>query len=151
MAESSLRTAGKATGGCLRVWNNGAIDTGAGAVARCGMAGPLDGKHASTIWNDSQNNIKENTNNQFWKITTNVSGFSNGYCLSSWYQGQDGLGNVYIEPCGSPANVNQQWVENWTGDGMQIVSRLTGLCLDSNREGRVYTHACNGSDYQVWK
>lgn len=139
----------KATGGCLRVYNNATLDTDAGAMLRCQNTGIFDGKHFTTSWNDSQNNL-ENPNGAY-KITTNNSYF-NGYCLASWYANeQNGLGNVYIEPCSSPANYYQQWEENWTGDGMQLVNRQTRLCLDSNSRGDVYTHACNKGNYQVWK
>ncbi|MFE3181798.1 ricin-type beta-trefoil lectin domain protein [Streptomyces violascens] len=89
--------------------------------------------------------------NGAWKITTRSQSYP-GRCLASWYADSNtGIGHVYVEPCDSPANWYQQWYENWKGDGMQLVNRQTGLCLDANKEGDVYTHVCNGGDNQIWK
>jgi hypothetical protein len=32
----------------------------------------------------------------------------------------------------------------------QLRNQATGLCLDSNHDGHVYTLRCNGGDYQKW-
>ncbi|MFF8292594.1 ricin-type beta-trefoil lectin domain protein [Streptomyces sp. NPDC016309] len=132
------------TGGCLRVWNSSGVDTSAAAMLKC-VDVP---KGLSIRWDDSQSNL-QNPDGAY-KITTRNTFFS-GRCLASWYADGSGVGKVYIEPCDKPANYYQQWYENWTGDGMQLVNRQTGLCLDGDWQGNVYTNKCNGSDWQIWK
>ncbi|MFE7511421.1 ricin-type beta-trefoil lectin domain protein [Streptomyces sp. NPDC057540] len=143
-ASSDIVWRNKATGGCLRLYNDGGIDTDAQALVHC----LAPGKAVSVRWDDSQSNLANN--NGAWKITARNT-YYYGYCLASWYAGSNGLGNVYIEPCDSPANYYQQWYEKWTGDGMQLINRQTGLCLDSDSDGNVYTNRCNSSNWQVWQ
>lgn len=143
-ASENILWRNKQTGGCLRVWNTAGVDSSAGALVHC-VDSP---KGVSIRWDDSQDDL-ENPNGA-WKITTRNLFFSDR-CLASWYADGSGVGKVYIEPCDRKANYYQQWYENWTGDGMQIVNRQTGLCLDGDATGRVYTNKCNGTDWQVWQ
>ncbi|MEU7412952.1 MULTISPECIES: RICIN domain-containing protein [Streptomyces] len=143
-ASDNILWRNKHTGGCIRVWNDTSVDSSAGAMVHC-VDVP---KGVSIRWDDSQSNLQNSDG--AWKITTRNT-FFYGQCLASWYADGSGVGKVYIEPCGSPANYYQQWYEKWTGDGMQIVNRQTGLCLDGDANGRVYTNRCNGSDWQIWQ
>jgi hypothetical protein len=52
-------------------------------------------------------------------------------------------------PCNNGAF--QQWTVRRTGGfGYEIRNVATGLCLDSNTSGSVYTLACNGGNFQRW-
>ncbi|MFD9825558.1 RICIN domain-containing protein [Streptomyces violascens] len=143
-ASSNITWQNKATHGCLQVGTLGGVGSDPQAWIHCASS-----DMASSRWNDDQDNL--DSPNGAWKITTRSQSYP-GRCLASWYADPNtGIGNVYVEPCASPANWYQQWYENWKGDGMQLVNRQTGLCLDANKEGDVYTHPCNDGDNQIWK
>ena len=56
-------------------------------------------------------------------------------------------GNVYTDGC-NYYSVNSQ---NWQFKVNTIVNAETGLCLDSNYAGQVYTDSCNGGNFQNWQ
>ena len=61
-------------------------------------------------------------------------------------------GNVGTGACSGSSS--QNWVTSAAVFGstqtVEIVNSATGLCLDSNADGDVYTIACNRGNYQFW-
>lgn len=51
----------------------------------------------------------------------------------------------------SATGATMKWTETKQSDGTYTLKhRLTGKCLDGNRQGAVYVRACNGGNYQKW-
>ncbi|MEZ0064881.1 hypothetical protein ABIA32_000869 [Streptacidiphilus sp. MAP12-20] len=94
-------------------------------------------------WDDSQNNVSAQTG-AYW--TEKPHGSNGTVCLAS-----NGQGQAYLENCLQPANWNEQWEEQWVGNGYNLVNRWSHWCLDGNGSGQMYTNPCqSGNNYQVW-
>ncbi|MEV5953560.1 hypothetical protein AB0M11_07205 [Streptomyces sp. NPDC051987] len=62
----------------------------------------------------------------------------------------DGSGTLRISWCDGTFN-QRFWAKGSSWDQVQLQSWYFGTCLDSNRDGAVYMHACNDGGYQKWK
>ncbi|MEV5595376.1 RICIN domain-containing protein [Streptomyces sp. NPDC052496] len=66
-----------------------------------------------------------------------------GYCLSSIHD------TVSTDKCNLRIT---NWRETKQADGTFILKNSTdGWCLDSRKNGTVYTHSCNGGNNQKWR
>ncbi|MGK5641775.1 RICIN domain-containing protein [Streptomyces sp. URMC 126] len=85
------------------------------------------------------------TSGQAFAASQNVSwkNVGNGKCLvASGYW-------VGTGDCNAPT---AKWEETKQSDGTFILkTRDHKFCLDSNKDGAVYAHVCNGGNYQKWR
>jgi Ricin-type beta-trefoil lectin domain len=78
-------------------------------------------------------------------VSANKTNGSPDRCLEDrgWY------GWTFPQPVASP-DCDDGKDQNWRLVGDQIIDQATGLCLDSDSTGYVYTLPCNGDAFQKW-
>ncbi len=77
------------------------------------------------------------------QLAATISNDDSHHCLAGDYDGR-----VYLSACGNP-----NYYQQWQGVGGTLVNMQTGLCLDGNEKGSVYSTPCapgQKNPYQTW-
>ncbi|AYG85123.1 hypothetical protein DWB77_07339 [Streptomyces hundungensis] len=134
-----------AAGGQQAYWKN--VATGKCLTYRAGINQPTRDVETSTPCSrtpvSSYRWLEEQASDGTWAMRT-----EDGRCLTSYGSA------VYLEDCSADVNATnwyQRWWEVSSSRGWKLKSRMSGLYLDSNSDGGVYTHTENDGNYQLWK
>lgn len=77
------------------------------------------------------------------QLAATISDDDYHHCLTSDYDG-----HVFLSECGA-----RNYYQQWQGVGATLVNMQTGLCLDGNERGDIYTTPCDPAQknaYQTW-